>query len=70
MSINEDAQEASKDSSFKILNFDVSVRAILAIMLVGTVCAMHLLKQEVKEPLYSAVLLVLGLYFGQKKAGT
>lgn len=68
MSIGEENKPESQESSFKLLNFDISVRAILAFMLVGTVCAMHLLKYEVKEPLYSAVLLVLGLYFGQKKA--
>jgi len=45
----------------------VTVRGWLAIILTLTVCAMSLLGIKVVEPLYSAGLLALGFYFGQKK---
>lgn len=44
----------------------VSVRGWLAIILTLTVCAMSLLVLEVKEPLYSLVLMAVGFYLGQK----
>lgn len=46
--------------------FGVSVRAWLAIILVGTVCGLSCWGKEVKEPLYSMATLALGFYFGQK----
>lgn len=55
------------DSSLRIGNFDVSVRAGLATMLTGTVCFMSLYEIEIREPLYTLVGLAVGLYFGQKK---
>jgi hypothetical protein len=47
--------------------FGVSVRAWLATFLIITVCVMSGIGHEVKEPLYSAMLLALGFYFGQKR---
>jgi len=44
----------------------ISVRAWIAMTLVVTVCTMSFLRFEVMEPLYSALLLTLGFYFGQK----
>lgn len=44
----------------------VSVRAWLALMLCYTVCMMSCFGMKVEEPLYSAMLLALGFYFGQK----
>jgi len=67
MSIGDEIKEEVKDSSFKLFNYDVSVRALLAIMLTSTVCFMHLLSIEVKEPLYTLSTMAIGLYFGQKK---
>ena len=67
MSIGEDIKDPDKDSTFKLANFDVSVRALLAVMLTGTVCVMHLWGLEVKEPLYTLSTMAIGLYFGQKK---
>ena len=67
MSIGEENKEQA-ESGVKLFGFDVTIRGVLAIMLVGTVCAMTLLQRKVEEPLYSAVLLVLGLYFGQRKS--
>ena len=52
-----------KESTF----LNVSIRAWIVLMLVGTVCYMSLLMLEVKEPLYSLVSLAVGYYFGQKK---
>jgi ribose/xylose/arabinose/galactoside ABC-type transport system permease subunit len=68
MSIGEDNQHGTKESGFKLFNkFDLSIRSIIALMLCGTVCAMAVLEIKVEEPLYSAVLMALGLYFGTKK---
>lgn len=51
------------DSKFTLVGWDVSIRAVITIILVLTVCAMSVCGLEVKEPLYSAVLLALGAYF-------
>ena len=45
----------------------VSVRAWIAILLVGTACTKSLLGQEVGEPVYTLVLVAAGFYFGQKR---
>ena len=68
MSIGEENKDETKDSNLKIMSFDFSIRAILAIMLTTTVCIMHLYAIEVKEPLYTLSTMAIGLYFGQKKA--
>jgi len=68
VSIGEENKDETKDSNLKIMSFDFSIRAILAIMLTTTVCAMHLYGTEVKEPLYTLSTMAIGLYFGQKKA--
>ena len=67
MSIGDENKDETKDSSFKFFNYDVSVRALLAVMLTSTVCVMHLYSIEVKEPLYTLSTMAIGLYFGQKK---
>jgi hypothetical protein len=46
--------------------FGVSVRSFITIILTFTICGMSLALMEIKEPLYSAFLLALGFYFGQK----
>ena len=46
-----------------ILN--VSVRGIITMTVVATICYMGLRMIEVKEPLYSISFLCLGYYFGQ-----
>lgn len=43
----------------------VSIRGIIVLMLVGTVCYMGLKALKVEEPLYSLVFLAVGYYFGQ-----
>jgi hypothetical protein len=45
----------------------VSIRGWLAVMLLGTVCALALWGKEAGEPLRSSALLALGFYFGQKQ---
>ncbi len=59
--------ESKPDSGFRFGNFDMSVRALLAIMLTATVCFMHMTGLEIKEPLYTLSTMAIGLYFGQKK---
>ena len=46
----------------------VSMRGWLAMLIVGTACAMALLQREIAEPLSSVLLLTIGFYFGQKTA--
>jgi hypothetical protein len=68
MSIGDENKDETKPSGFRLFDrFDISFRAIIALMIVGTVCAMSLFEIKVEEPLYSAVLMALGLYFGTKK---
>jgi hypothetical protein len=57
------SRSSNADSSL----FGISVRAWIAYTLAATVCYMGIMKIEVVEPLYSALLLTLGFYFGQKK---
>lgn len=54
----------------------VSVRAILVVLLTVTVCVLtgyivvHFkITDKIPEPLYSAFMLALGFYFGQKTQG-
>ena len=46
--------------------FGMSLRGAICIILTLTVCFMSGLDKIIKEPLYSAFLLALGFYFGQK----
>ena len=46
--------------------FGVSLRVILAIVVLGTVCLMQSLGMKVEEPIYSLALVIAGVYFGQK----
>jgi len=48
----------------------VSIRGWLAILLTTTVCGMSILRVEVKEPLYTVIVMALSFYFGQKTAGS
>ena len=44
--------------------FGVSLRGIIAIILVGTVCLLSGFKIPVLEPLYTLVTMATGFYFG------
>lgn len=44
----------------------VSVRGLVTILVVLTICVLSALKIEIQEPLYSLGALVVGFYFGQK----
>lgn len=46
--------------------FGVSLRGWLSLLIIGTACAMAFLGREIEEPLYSLVMFVAGMYFGQK----
>jgi hypothetical protein len=46
--------------------FGISVRAIIVIMIVATVCYMSLRIIKVEEPMYSLVFMAVGFYLGQK----
>jgi hypothetical protein len=46
--------------------FGISVRAFILIVLTISVCSMAMRMLEIKEPLYSAFLIALGFFYGQK----
>ena len=50
--------------------FGVSVRSFITLLLTFTVCYMSLCLIKIDEPLYSAFMLCLGFYFGQKTIET
>lgn len=52
----------SEESKF----FGVTIRGWIALEIVTFVCLMSILKVDVKEPLYSLVVLAVGFYFGSK----
>lgn len=63
MNVDENKQA---DSKFTFIGWDVSIRGVIALLLVITVCVMNIMSIKVEEPLYSAVLMALGLYFGKQ----
>lgn len=53
------------DTDSKI--FDVSVRSLLTLLVVATVCLMSVWGLKIEEPLYTLVGMIVGYYFGQSK---
>ena len=52
--------------SFRVDHFSAVMRGFLAFIIIGTCCLMSYLGIEVKEPLYSLVLVASGFYLGHK----
>lgn len=46
---------------------NVSIRGLITMGIVGTVCALALKGLETKEPLYSMAIAALSYYFGQRE---
>ncbi len=46
---------------------NVSVRALLAILITATLCGMTLMQYKIVEPFYSVSIFSIGFFFGQKK---
>jgi len=44
----------------------ISLRGLIAIFLVLTICSMSLLKEDIKEPLYSIGVMAVSFYFGHQ----
>jgi len=44
----------------------VILQAIITLVILATVCAMYVTRQTVPENLWSALMLILGFYFGSK----
>ena len=74
--INDDTQIVGKQKSESQI-WGVSVRGWIVSMVMGTMCLRelatvaaaiyeHVPVEQVKEPFYGVVLLVIGFYFGQK----
>ena len=47
--------------------FNVSVRAWLALIVIGTVCFMSVTGREIKEPLYTLCVTVVSFYYAQRE---
>ena len=47
--------------------FGVSLRGLIALLVILTVCYMSISVIEVKEPLYTLAGLIVGFYFGQNQ---
>ena len=59
------AVEIKPSGSHHSLLFGVSIRAWIAVLVIGTVCFMSIREISIKEPLYTLAGLVVGFYFGQ-----
>ena len=47
--------------------FGVSIRGWLAVLVMFTVCVMSIIKNEIKEPLYTLSVAIMSFYFAQSK---
>lgn len=55
-----------EDVIFTNRRLHVSVRGVLALLITTTTCVMALRGLDVKEPLYSLAIFVLGFFFGTR----
>jgi hypothetical protein len=62
--LNEIEQTSSDESTIK----GVSIRGIIALVLIASVCALAFLKIAVTEPLYTLASTVVAFYFGHQTA--
>lgn len=44
----------------------VSIRALIALLVILTVCYMSIMQTDIKEPLYTLAGLIVGFFFGQQ----
>jgi hypothetical protein len=63
--MNDETQQFKQPHDSKILG--VSVRGIIVLLVVATVCLMSLGGLTVVEPLYTLAGLTVGYYFGQAR---
>lgn len=54
------------ESHVRAFSHDISVRGVVVIILVVTVCGISAAGKSVEEPLYTLVSGAVGWYFGQK----
>ena len=61
--------KASADPAYQgeKLVMGASMRSWITLLIVEATCIMSIWEIQVREPLYGALLLTLGFYFGQKK---
>lgn len=62
----EDTHEHIEDTAITTRHLHVSLRGVLATLVVLTVCFMSLYGLEVKEPLYTLSAMTVGWYFGRQ----
>ena len=60
------ADEIKPQTSNESQMYGVSIRGWLALMLSITVCGMSIFRIDVKELMYTLVVMALSFYFGQK----
>jgi len=51
---------------WELFRESVILQAIITLVILGTICAMYITGQTVPENLWSALMLILGFYFGSK----
>lgn len=69
--MNGDTEQIMKDNpKGEGLVFGASMRSWLTLTIVWTSCLLSVMEIQVREPLYGALLLTLGFYFGQQKPQT
>ena len=65
--MNDETQQISKPTKEDSKLFGISLRGLIALIVVLTICAMSFCVVEVKEPLYTLGGLIVGFYFGQNQ---
>ena len=66
--MNEETEQFTKPSPAKDSSiFGVSLRGLIVLLTVLTVCVMAMISKKVEEPLYTLVGLTVGYYFGQNQ---
>lgn len=65
--MNDETQQINKPTRDDSKLFGISLRGLIALIVVVTICAMSFCLVEVKEPLYTLGGLIVGFYFGQNQ---
>lgn len=65
--MTDETQQFAKPTKDDSRLFGISLRGLIALIVVLTICVMSCLVIEVKEPLYTLGGLVVGFYFGQNQ---
>jgi len=65
--MNDETQQILKPTKDDSRLFGISLRGLIALIVVLTVCVMSVIGVLVVEPLYTLAGLIVGFYFGQNQ---